>query len=71
MSEEKYPYKFDRTTFQAMTFDESADHCGFWKNRSLKERRDAGCYLSMQMFGCNKNTPIDKTVFNKRKHSHG
>jgi hypothetical protein len=71
MSNDENPYKFDRTAFQAMSFEEAADHYGYWKDRPVKERWDAGCYLSMKMYGCDKHTPIDKTVFNKRKHSDG
>ena len=71
MDDDKKKYKFDKTAFQAMTFEEADNHYGYWKNKSLKERWDAGCYLSMQMYGCDKNTPLDKTAFNKRKHSNG
>ena len=71
MSEDNNPYRFDKTAFQAMTFEEADNHYGSWKNKSLKERLNAGSYLSMQMFGCNKHTPMDKTVFDKRKHKHG
>jgi hypothetical protein len=66
MSDDKNPYKFDRTAFKAMTFEEADNH--YWKDQTLKERWNAGCYLWMQMYGCDKHTPIDKTVFNKRKH---
>ena len=48
MSDEQNPYKFDRTAFQVMTFEEADNHHGYWKNKSLKERWDAGCYLSMK-----------------------
>jgi len=71
MNDEENIYKLDRTAFQRMTFEEADNHYGFWKDKSLKERWNAGCYLSMQMFGCNKHTAIDKTVFNKRKHKNG
>ncbi|HSZ85790.1 MAG TPA: hypothetical protein VK787_07150 [Puia sp.] len=71
MSDDKNKYRLDKTAFQAMTFEEADNHYGYWKGRSLKERWDAGCYLSMQMYGCDKNTPLDKTVFNKRKHKNG
>ena len=68
MNEDLNPYSLDKTAFQAISFEEANDHNGYWKNKSLKERWDAGCYLSMQMYGCDKHTPIDKTVFSCRKH---
>jgi len=71
MTDGQNPYKLDRTAFQGMTFEEADNHYGYWKDKSLKERLNAGCYLSMQMFGCDKHTPIDKTVFSKRKHKNG
>jgi hypothetical protein len=69
MSEDNNPYRFDKTAFRAMTVEEADNQYGYWKDKSLKERWDAGCYLSMQMYGCDKNTPMDKTVFSKRKHA--
>ena len=71
MKQDDNTYRFDKTAFKAMTFGEADNHYGTWKNKSLKERFDAGSYLSMQMFGCDKHTPIDKTVFDKRKHRNG
>ena len=71
MNNDEQPYRLDKTVFQAMTFEEADNHYGYWKNKSLKERWDAGCYLSMQMYGCNRLTQIDKTVFAKRKHNNG
>jgi hypothetical protein len=68
MSDEERQYKFDRAAFQGITFEEAGDHYGYWKDRPLKERWDAGCYLSMKMYGYDKHTPMDKTVFTKRKH---
>ncbi|HRH60609.1 MAG TPA: hypothetical protein PL045_08570 [Chitinophagaceae bacterium] len=71
MSNTKNSFAFDRTAFQAVTFEEANDHYGYWKNKSMKERLEAGAYLSMQMFSCSINTPMNKTVFDKRKHSNG
>jgi hypothetical protein len=71
MSDDKHKYRLDKTVFRQMTFEEADKHYGYWKDKSLKERWDAGCYLSMQMYGCDKYTPLDKTVFNKRKHKNG
>jgi hypothetical protein len=71
MSEDDLSFRLDKTAFQGMTFEEADDHYSYWKDKSLKERWDAGCYLSMQMYGCNKHTPIDKTAFTKRKHKNG
>ena len=71
MSNDNDQYRLDKTTFQAMSFNEADNHYGYWKSKSLKERWDAGAYLSMQMYGCDKHTPIDKTVFSCRKHKNG
>jgi hypothetical protein len=64
-------YKLDKTAFQAMTVQEADNHHGYWKNKSLKERLDAACYLINQFYGATPQTPLDKTVFTKRKHKNG
>lgn len=61
-------YPLDKTTFQAMTLGEADNHYRYWKDKSLKERLDAACYLINQFYGTTPQTPIDKTVFTKRKH---
>ena len=70
MTNDYDPSRLDKNVFQAMTFEEADDHYGYWKNRSLKERWNAGCYLSMQMYRCDKHTKMDKTVFSARKHKN-
>lgn len=68
---ENNTYHLDKTAFSKMSFEEANNHYGYWKDKSLKERVDAGFYLIYQMYGVNKDTPLDKTVFSKRKHKNG
>jgi len=70
MSEESPKYRLDKTAFQGMTVEEADNHYTNWKNKSLKERLDAACYLINQFYGTTPQTPIDKTVFTKRKHKN-
>lgn len=53
-----------------MKVQEADNHTSYWKNKTLKERLDAACYLIQQFYGTTTQTPIDKSVFSKRKH-HG
>lgn len=69
--QKKDPYKFDKTAFRAMTFEEADDHYSYWKDKSLSERLDAAFYLINTFYGVDKHTPLDKTVFSKRKHANG
>ena len=64
-------YSLNKTAFQAMTVWEADNHYGYWKNKSLKERLDAACYLINQFYGTTPQTPVYKTVFSKRKHGNG
>jgi hypothetical protein len=64
-------YKLDKTAFQGITVEEADRHCGYWKNKSLKERLDAACYLINQFSGTTPQTRLDKTVFTKRRHRNG
>jgi hypothetical protein len=69
MDEEK-KYRLDKTAFRAMAVQEADVHYGYWKNKSLTERLNAACYLTNQMYGITPKTPVDKTIFNKRKHKN-
>ncbi|MEO6290489.1 MAG: hypothetical protein ABIO76_11235 [Ginsengibacter sp.] len=64
-------YSLDKTAFKAMTLREADNHYGYWKNKTLKERLEAACYLINQFYGTTPQTPVDKTVFTKRKHANG
>jgi hypothetical protein len=68
MGDEKKKYRLDRTSFKAMTFEEADNHYGFWRHKSFAERMDAAFYLIHQVYGTNKSTPLDKTVFSCRKN---
>ncbi len=71
MSDHSKKYKLDKTAFQAMSVEEADSHYISWKNKSYKERLEAGCYLVQQFYGITAQTPLDKTVFTKRKHTYG
>ncbi len=68
MSDEHNPYKFDRTAFQAMTFEEADNHYGSWEHKSTDERLDAACYLICMAFQVKPSTKLDRNIFSKRKH---
>ena len=70
MGQEIRKYSLDKTVFQAMKVEEADNHTGYWKDKTLKERLDAAWFLIHQFYGTTPQTPIDKTVFAKRKH-HG
>jgi hypothetical protein len=70
MDDASKKYTIDKTAFQAMTLQEADRHYGYWKNKSMKERLDAACYLINQFYRTNPHTPIDKNVFTKRKHKN-
>ncbi len=71
MSNEPKKFRLDKTAFQGMTFEEADNHYGNWKNKSQRERLEAACFLINQFYGTTPQTPIDKTIFTKRKHKHG
>jgi hypothetical protein len=64
-------YKLDKTVFRASSVEEADEHYGFWKYKTPKERLEAACYLINQFYGTTAQTPVDKTVFTKRKHENG
>jgi hypothetical protein len=71
MDDASKKYKLDKTVFQAMKFQEADHHHGYWEKKSLKERLDAACYLINQFYGTTPQTPVDKSVFTKRRHKNG
>lgn len=71
MDDTSKKYSLDKTAFQGMTVQEADHHYGYWKNKSMKERIDAAFYLINQFYGTTSKTPVDKTVFTKRKHKNG
>lgn len=71
MNDESKKYRLDKTAFQAMNVEEADNHYAHWKNKTLKERLDAACYLINSFYNITPQTPIDKTVFTKRKHQYG
>lgn len=71
MNEQNKKYRLDKTASRAMTVEEAGAQYIHWKNKSYKERLEAGCYLVQQFYGTTAQTPIDKTIFTKRKHKNG
>ena len=71
MSETAKKYPLDKTAFRGMTVQEADDHRSYWKNKSMKERLNAACYLVNQFYGTTPQTLLNKTVFTKRKHGNG
>ena len=71
MDDASKKYRLDKTAFQARTVQEADDHYNYWKNKSMKERLSAACYLNNQFYGTTPQTPVNKTVFTKRKHKNG
>lgn len=71
MDDASKKYTLDKTVFQPMTIQEADNHYGYWKNKSMKERLDAAYYLINQFYSTTPQTPVDKTVFTKRKHKNG
>ena len=68
MSDADNKYHLDKTAFAAMSFEESDNHYGHWKNKSYSERLDVAFFLIHQSYGTTNKTPIDKTVFSQRKN---
>jgi hypothetical protein len=71
MGGENKKYRLDKTAFQAMSVEEADAHYSTWKHKSHKERLEAACYLIEQFYGVTTKTPVDKTIFTKRKHTNG
>jgi hypothetical protein len=71
MNDQSKKYRLDKTVFRAMKAEEADHHYVDWKNKSHKERLEAGFFLINQFYGTNPQTPVDKSVFTKRKHKNG
>jgi hypothetical protein len=71
MEKDENLFLIDKTAFAAESFAEANNHVHYWKDKSLRERLEAGFYLSMQMYGVDKDTKLDKSIFDSRKHKNG
>ena len=71
MSDDENPYKFDRTAFQAMTFEEADSYQRDYRNYSVIQRLEIALYLTGIAYDFDINHPpkMDKTVFSKEKFS--
>jgi len=71
MDDQSKKYRIDKTVFRGSKVEEADHHYSYWKNKSLKERLEAACYLINQFYSTTPQTAIDKTIFTKRKHQNG
>jgi len=60
-------FRLDKTAFKASTAKEADNHVAYWRTKSGRERLEAGFYLINQFYGTTNATPLDRTVFTKRK----
>jgi hypothetical protein len=61
-------YRLDKTVFRAQTAAEADNHIAYWLTKTAQERMAAACYLINQLYGATPQTPLNRTVFSKRKH---
>ena len=71
MKDETNKYRLDKSVFKATTVEKADHHYSHWKNKTHKERLEAAFFLINQFYGTTPQTPLDKTVFTKRKHKNG
>ena len=67
MDDPSQKYRLDKTAFLAMNVQLADHNFGYWKSKSMTERLNAACYLINKFYGTTPQTPVDKTVFTKRK----
>lgn len=60
-------FRLDRTAFKATNAKDADDHVTEWKNKTYIERLEAAWFLINQVYGTTSKTPLDRTVFSKRK----
>lgn len=69
MAQVNKKYKFDKTTFSAMTVEEADDHVSYWKDKTETERLNAACFIINQIFQVTPSTKVDISISDKRKHN--
>lgn len=57
----------DRSAFKATTAGKADDHVTDWKNKTPRERMAAAFFLIYHAYGVDEKTPLDRTVFSKRR----
>jgi hypothetical protein len=68
---DKQPYRLDRTKVTTLTFNEADDHVNYWLQKTEDERLNAACFIINQIYGVTPETPVNRRIANKRKHSDG
>ncbi len=63
------PYKFDKTAFQAMTFEEADNYQRDYSNYTVKQWLEIALYLTSIAYDFDIDNPpkMDKTIFSKTK----
>ena len=57
MSDADNKYRLDKTAFAVMSFEESDNHYGHWKNKSYSERLDAAFFFDSSVIWYYKQDP--------------
>ncbi len=60
--------RLDKTAFKSQTYEEADNHTAYWRTKTIGERLEAAFKLINQVYGTTNQTPLDRTVFSKRKH---
>jgi hypothetical protein len=60
-------FRFDRSAFAATNAKDADNHIKYWKTKSYSERLAAAFFLIMHAYKTDLSTPLDRTVFSKRK----
>jgi hypothetical protein len=60
-------FRLDKTVFAATNFKDANNHISYWKDKTYHERLEAAFFLINQFYGINSKTPLDRTVFSKRR----
>jgi len=64
---EEKKFRLDRTAFKATNAAGADDHVTDMKDKTYFERLEAAWFLINQLYGTTSKTPLDRTVFSKRK----
>jgi hypothetical protein len=64
-------YRLDRNAFKGQTFEEAANHAGYYKNLTWQERLRVTAHLNSVAFNYPENHPprMDKSKFMGRSRS--
>ncbi|MBK0382216.1 hypothetical protein I5M32_04520 [Pedobacter sp. SD-b] len=62
------PFKLDRTKFKGQTFEEAADHSGYYQSLTWQQRLKVANYLNSIAYNYPEDRPprLDRTKFKAR-----